>query len=188
MNIKTSTQEKDPEFSNGEGQEVSASENFQKVQDLLFGKQFRGLQAELENLRAFVETSFARNRSEFESRIQTLESNFKFEISSLADKLYDEEQQRLSGESDTRSSLENVEKYFNESIGSLQENFKKDNSNIRNDLASATSMLGGQLRAAKVEISQKLSSSVSELENDKASRTFVAELLSDVANRLNDGK
>jgi NTP pyrophosphatase (non-canonical NTP hydrolase) len=142
--------------------EGAAGGNLDKVRDLLFGGQMRDYDRKFARLEERLVKETTELRDDVKKRLAALEAYMKAEVESLSDRLRAEQDSRAGGAKDLARELRDV----------------------RQQLHAQHQELGDDIRQRVEDVLARLAQEAHELRTDKADRSALAALLTEMAMRL----
>lgn len=177
------SQEQAPSFSSNE---MTSPGNLEKVRDILFGAQMRDYDKRFNRLEERLIKEANDVREETRRRFETLETYIKQEISALSDRLKSENQQRIeSGEESTRE-MRDTARSIGQRISQVDEQMSQAHRDLREHILAQSRELADEIRRKHDEITAALTRESRELRSDKADRSALANLFTELAMRLNN--
>ena len=160
--------------------------SLEKVRDLLFGGQMRDYDRKFARLEERLAKETTDLRDEVKKRLSTLEQFIKAEVESLSDRLQTEQQERSRAAQDLTRDLKEAAQGFERRTSQLDDLIAKSQRDLRQQLHDQRQQLGDDIRQRADEVLAKLAREAQELKADKADRSALAALLTEMAMRLND--
>jgi hypothetical protein len=169
--------------------EAPGGENLEKVRELLFGSQLRDQDKRFARLEERIAKELSDVRDESRRRLDSLESYIKKEIQGLIERIKTEQIDRADADKELtqehRESIKAVEKRLNqvdERAGTIQRE-------LREEILEQSKVLRDEMRKSHQDLAAAADRSTAELRADKVDRTLMAEVLTEMAVRLNsDGE
>jgi hypothetical protein len=184
--IQLPTNDPQPQEAYVQGQEAVTPGNIDKIRDILFGSQMRDYDRRFSRLEERLLKETADLREETRRRFDSIENFIKQEISSLSDRIKAENEQRnQTGEEMTRE-LRDTAKTIGQKISQLDEQTSQHHRELREQILTQSKDLADEIRRKHDEISASLTREARELRYDKADRTALANLFTELAMRLNN--
>lgn len=155
-----------------------------KVRDILFGGQVREFDRRFARLeeRLLKETNDLKEH--LKTRLEALEKYTKKETESLADKIKSEHDDRVESHGTLTRELKDTNKSFEKRTGSLDDQHAKGQRELRQQILEQGQRLSDEMRKRVDDVLTRLASEAQQLRADKADRTVVAALLTEMALRL----
>jgi len=163
-----------------------ASENVDKIRDILFGANMRDYDARFARLEECLMKETADLRESARLRFEAMENYVKKEIDALHIRIKSERDER--SESLSQHSRESKESHdsLSRRVRDLDDRTASSVSDIRQDILNHSRNLMDELRARHEQISALIDRRFQELNHGKTDRAALASLLSEVAMRLKD--
>jgi len=156
------------------------------VRDLLFGGQMRDYDRKFARLEERLAKETADLRDEVRKRLSSLEQFIRAEVESLSDRLQAEQQERSRAAQDLSGDLKQTSQAFERRTSQLDDLIAKNQRELRQQLHEQHQQLGDDIRQRADDVLAKLAREAHELKTDKADRSALAALLTEMAMRLND--
>ena len=160
-------------------------DNVDKIRDILFGGQMREFEQRLEAMEKSLTQVIERTTRDMERRIERLDKYARREVDKLSEQIKTERKERTSesrkGTGELTNLAEQVEAWFAEADHQLATESK----DLRNLLHDQGEELTAQIREAHSELQAALHREAASLGDTKLAREDLAELLTEVAMRLN---
>ncbi len=166
--------------------ELPEDANIDKIRDILFGVQMRDTDRKFSKIEERLSKEIEEMRDESRKRLDILENFIKQEIASLSERLVKE--QNLRGDSirevntEMKSFSHEVDKKFSE----FGEQTAKSQSELRQQLLAQSKDLSDEIHKRHTEVLGSIERESSELQSDKADRSALAGLFTEMAMRLTD--
>jgi hypothetical protein len=159
--------------------------NVDKIRDILFGNQMREYDSRFARLEETLLKESSDLKESVRKRIDTLESYFKKELESLAGRLRAERDDRLALGKDLSGEIKNAAESLTRAIRETQDGVAQADRELRSHVLEQTKALMDEIQTNRDSVLGMLERRVLELRNSKTDRAALAELLSEVAMRLN---
>jgi hypothetical protein len=159
--------------------------NVDKIRDILFGNQMREYDSRFARLEETLLKESSDLKESVRKRIDTLESYFKKELESLAGRLRAERDDRLALGKDLSGEIKNAAESLTRAIRETQDGVAQADRELRSHGLEQTKALMDEIQTNRDSVLGILERRVLELRNSKTDRAALAELLSEVAMRLN---
>ena len=159
--------------------------NVDKIRDILFGNQMREYDSRFARLEETLLKESSDLKESVRKRIDTLESYFKKELESLAGRLRAERDDRLALGKDLSGEIKNAAESLTRAIRETQDGVAQADRELRSHVLEQTKALMDEIQTNRDSVLGILERRVLELRNSKTDRAALAELLSEVAMRLN---
>ncbi|MGE0128602.1 MAG: hypothetical protein AB7U82_11025 [Blastocatellales bacterium] len=160
--------------------------NLEKVRDILFGAQMRDYDRRFTRLEERMLKEVSDAREDTRRRFDQLENFLKQEIAALGDRLRSENAQRTQATEDITRELRDTSKAINQKITQLDEQSAQATRELRQQLLDQSKSLSDEIRQKYEELAAALTREARELRSDKADRTALSNLFTELAMRLNN--
>ncbi len=164
---------------------VEQGGNVDKIRDILFGTQMREYDSRFARLEEDLRKEATELRESTRKRIDTLESYFRKELESLAARLKTERDERLASGKDLGSEIKRTAESLTNAIRETQEGAAEADRELRAQVLEQSKTLMDEIRTNQTSVMAVLERRFQELRNSKTDRAALAELLTEVALRLN---
>lgn len=161
-----------------------AGGNLEKVRDLLFGGQMRDYDRRFARLEERLVQETSELRDEVRKRLASLEALVKAEVESLSDRLRAEQDARSGAARDLARELRETAQRFEERTLQLDDLVARTQRELRQQLHAQQQELGEDIRQRVEDVLARLAREAHELRADKADRSALAALLTEMAMRL----
>ena len=158
--------------------------NIDKVRDLLFGGQMRDYDRKFARLEERLVKETSELRDEVRKRLAALEAYMKTEVESLSERLRAEQDTRSGGVKDLGRELRETAQQVEQRISQLDEVVARGHRDLRQQLHTQHQELGDDIRQRVEDVLARLAREAHDLRNDKADRSALASLLTEMAMRL----
>ena len=165
--------------------DAPGGENLEKVRELLFGSQLREQDKRFARLEERIAKELSDVRDESRRRLDSLEGYIKKEIQGLLERIKSEQTDRADADKELtqehRESIKAAEKRLNqvdERAGAIQRE-------LREEVLEQSKLLRDEMRKSQQDIAAAADRSTAELRSDKVDRSMLAEVLTEMAVRLN---
>jgi hypothetical protein len=191
MHVSTETSKARPVAKTAaDGNSQSAEElgggNIDKVRDILFGGQMRDYERRFNRLDERLLQESADLREDVRKRISALEQFVKQETESLADRIKAEHEEWTDATKELSRESRESGKAFEKKTGQLDDQIGKAQRESRQQILELRQAMADDLRQAVDGVLARLAKESQELRNDKTDRATLAELLTEMAMRLNN--
>lgn len=166
-------------------QEVAGAGNIEKIRDILFGAQIRDYDRRFTRLEERLVKEAADAREDARRRFDSLEAFIKQEISALGDRLRSENQQRTQAAEDITRELRDASRSLMNKINAMDEHNTNVQRELRQQILDQAKNLADEIHLKHDDLSVSLQRESRELRNDKADRSALANLFTELAMRLN---
>lgn len=162
------------------------AESLDKVRDILFGSQVREQEKRFSRIEERLAADLTTMRDETRRRIDSLEEFVKNEFASLRDHLKTEHNERVAAEKTIDNALDKTRDELEARLGEHDERIDTMKREHREQMLEQSKSLRDELRESNDNLRNALDAAVRELRADKTDRSTLAELLTEMAMRLND--
>ena len=160
-------------------------ENLDKVRELLFGSQVREQEKRFARLEERVAKELYDLRDESRRRLDSLEGYIKKEIQGLLDRIKSEGADRADAMKELSQEHRESSKSLEKRLGQADERASAVQRELREEILEQSKTMRDEIRQSHQEIVAASDRSSAELRSDKLDRTTLAEILTEVAIRLN---
>jgi len=167
-------------------QETANHGNLDKVRDILFGSQMRDYDRRFARLEERMLKEVSDARDDTRRRFDQIENFLKQEIAALGERLRSENSQRSQATEDITRELRDATKTLNQKLSQLDEHAAQSNRELRQQLLDQSKALSDEIRQKYEELAAALTREARELRSDKADRTALSNLFTELAMRLNN--
>ena len=179
---KIGTMEDKTQFSAGD----LSGGNLDKIREILFGTQMRNLEKRLIRLEERQAKDTSELRDEMRRRFDSLEAYVKREMETLGDRIKAEERERTESLKDLSREMKDSNKDFEKRLVHLDDSAVKNQRELSQQLLDRSKNLSDEIQQKYQDISALLEREATELRTDKADRTALATLFTEMAMRLNN--
>ena len=169
------TSKEEPGGVAGDVADAAGIGNLDKVRDILFGTQMREVERRFARLEERLLKETQDLKDDVKRRLEALEAFARTESESLADQLRGERSERL----ESARTLERRDT-------NLDEQLTKGHRELRQQILEQHQRLSDDIRQKVDEVLASLARETGELRADKADRSAIASLLTEMAMRLNN--
>ena len=162
--------------------------NVDKIRDILFGRQMVDYDGRFARLEEKLTREAAALRDEVRARIDTLDGYVRQETETLARKIETEKRERIDAVGDITREVRSDREQFARRVDDIGAGTEEDVRNVRQQLLDEASRIRESLQAKAEDLVRSLDQHVDTLQDQKADRRALAEMLADVAARLHDGR
>lgn len=163
--------------------------NIDKIRDILFGSQSRDFERRFSRLEERISKDVADMRDETRKKLDSLEEFIKGEVRSLSERIAAEQSSRSDAVRDLSSGLKDIAHQLDKKAAAINEQAARSESDLRQQLLSQSKSLSDEIQTRYNDMLASLDRESSEIRDDKADRTALAELFTEMAMRLtNDFK
>jgi vacuolar-type H+-ATPase subunit I/STV1 len=164
--------------------EQASGASLEKVRDILFGVQMRDYDKRFARLEERLAKDIADLKEDLKKRLAALEGYAKKEVESLEDRIKAEQDSRTEQIRDVSREIKDNAKAFDKKTSSLDEQLAKSQKDLRQQLLDLNKQLASEIREKAEEILAAMDKEIQELRTEKADRTALASLFTEVAMRL----
>lgn len=169
--------------------EIQEDGNIDKIRDILFGSQARDFDRRFSRLEDRLVKEMSEMRDDTRKKLDALEEFIKSEVKSLTDRLTSEQNARLDNVKDLSNDLKELSHNFDRKVTQINEQSAKSESDLRQQLLNQSKNLSEEIQKRHNEALDNLEREASEIREDKADRTAIANIFNEMALRLtNDFK
>ncbi len=172
--------------SGSSNQEFPGTGNLEKIRDILFGSQMRDYDRRFQRIDERIQKETADLRDETRRRFDSLEGYLKQELAALGDRLKAETQQRVEHHEELTRELRDSARNINQRIGQLDEQTSAAARELRERILAQSNELSDEIRRKTEELTAALARESRELRFDKADRSALSNLFTELALRLNN--
>jgi DNA anti-recombination protein RmuC len=166
--------------------DVANPASLDKVRDILFGNQMRDVERRFARLEERLIKETADLKEDVRRRLETLEAYVRRENESLEGQIKSERADRVDAHDHLSNDLKEAARGFDRRATSIDEQHSKGQRELRQQMLEQHQRLSADLQQKVEEILATLSRTAHELRTDKADRSAIAALLTEVAMRLTD--
>jgi hypothetical protein len=156
-----------------------------KVRDLLFGVHLRDYDRKLARLEERLVKETSDLRDDVKKRLTAIEGLIRQEVESLSDRLKGEQDERSTSAKDLAHELNESARTFERRASQLDDQMARGLRDLRQQLHDQHQGLSDELRRQAEDLLARLSRESQELRGDKADRSALAALFTEMAMRLN---
>ena len=157
-----------------------------KIRDILFGSQMREYDSRFARLEETLLKESSDLKESLRKRIDTLESHFMKELESLAARLRAERDERLTSVKEINGELKSTAESLTTGIRETQDAATEADRELRSRILEQSKTLMDEIQTNRDRVLSVLDRRFQELRNSKTDRAALAELLTEVAMRLNN--
>lgn len=166
--------------------EQASGASLEKVRDILFGVQMRDYDKRFARLEERLAKDIADLKDDVKKRLTALEGYVKKEVESLEDRIKAEQDGRTEQIKDVHREMKDNAKAFEKKTSSLDDQLAKSQKDLRQQLLDQNKRLSDEIREKTAEVLAALEKEAQELRTEKADRTALASLFTEVAMRLSN--
>lgn len=161
--------------------------NVDKIRDILFGRQMVDYDGRFAKLEEKLTREASALRDEVRSRMDTLDGYVRQEIETLTRKIETEKRERIDAVGDITREVRSDRERFAQRVDEIGAGTEEDVRNVRQQLLDEASRIRESLQSKADDLVRSLDQHVDTLQDQKADRRALAEMLADVASRLHEG-
>lgn len=158
--------------------------NVDKIRDILFGGYIREYEKRFKRLEERFTHENTHLRDDISQRIKALEELLDSELDSLGEKAKVERQERHLANQDLKQEIQALKSEMEQRFTQLDEQFTKDVKQLRQHLQSKTQEIATQMRQQGDSLLALLKQEVTQLQEEKVSRTDLAAFFNEFSLRL----
>lgn len=162
----------------------AAGASLDKVRDILFGSQLREMDRRVQRLEERVLKELHELREDGRRRHEALDSHVRRELEALGQGLTSERAARDETEAGLRRELVDAAAQQQRRLGQVEAETGKGLRELRQQLTEQGARLQDELQGRHAEVCRMLERHIGELRGDKADRSTLASLLTEMALRL----
>jgi hypothetical protein len=162
--------------------------NVDKIRDILFGRQMVDYDGRFAKLEEKLSREAAVLRDEVRARIDMLDSYVRQEVETLARKIDTEKRERTDAVGDLTRELRSDRETLARRVDDIGSGTEEDVRNVRQQLIDEASRIRESLQSKADDLVRSLDTHVGKLQDQKADRRALADMLADIAARLHDGR
>lgn len=160
------------------------TDSFAKVQELLFGVQFREHAQRISYLEEALGRVASELRQEWNNRFDSLESAMKQQIEVLATQIKSEHEGRAQSIAGLVHDLNELGKTVAASTAQLDQQASTESRELRQRIADQQQTLSTEICQKNDELSKAMEAAIAELRREKVTREVLAELFAESAQSL----
>lgn len=157
-----------------------------KIRDILFGAQARDYEKRFMRLEERLTKESSDLRESVKRHFDSLENYIRQEFESLTERLRAEQNDRTEATQGLSQDLKNSAIAFEKRIGQLDDQLARSQRELRQQILDQSKNLSEEIRHKHEEVSAALERDSRELREDKAGRSALAALFTEMAMRLNN--
>lgn len=161
-----------------------APESLDKVRDILFGGQMRAVDSRLQGLESRLLQAQENLRAEFTKQIDTLDGVVQKEVHSLVERLTAERTKRMEELKSLATELKEVLREHERRHLNLEATMGTADAELREGILQHSKSVSAEIARLAERLTDELTRSVAELKDDKASRSALSAMFSDLAAKL----
>lgn len=159
------------------------SGNLEQVRDILFGKSVKEFENRFKEVQKSFMSEIAILREDNKKMFNSLENYVKTELNSIEDQMKSEVANREEADRKLADESNNILQKLN----NLEKQFNKANSETRSQLLELNKKFSDEISDTRKELFANLNDNYNDLQNQKADRSKLATLLTEMAIELSDG-
>ncbi len=167
-----------------EGNE-EAEGNVDKIRDILFGSQMRDYDSRLDAMEKRLIQSVERSAKDMERRIDRLDKYARREIEKLSDQAKADRKDRNAEDKQRAADINRLGDLLETGFAEVDEQLSQESKDLRDSLHDQVEDLTGLIRETQSQLQSALQKETDDLRDAKLAREDMAELLTEVAMRLN---
>lgn len=160
----------------------AGSANLEQVRDILFGKSFQELEKRFNEMQDSLSSEITKLKEETKEMFDGLENYVRNEISSLDEQLKSEVNERDQNIIKINTEATNLA----QKVSNFEKNSNKIHGELRNQIHDISKKFSDDLSKSRKEILEQMNKSANELHYQKADRSKIATLLTEMAIQLSD--
>lgn len=173
-----------PEKQKNSAVDVPEDGNIDKIRDILFGSQSRDFERRFSRMEERMTKEVSDLRDETRRKLDALEEFIKGEVKSLTDRLGSEQNSRADAVKELAGELKDLSHGFDKKVSAINEQAAKSESDLRQQLLTQSKNLTDEILQRHNELLASLQRESTEIRDDKADRSALAELFAEMAMRL----
>ncbi|AFZ00385.1 hypothetical protein [Calothrix sp. PCC 6303] len=159
--------------------------NLEKVRDILFGSQVREFEQRFLHLEERLMQECSGIREDTRKRLDALENYFKQEVSSLSERIRNEQNNRDAAIQIAVNEAKTMNASLQSRLTQFDDQVNRSQSELREQLLEQSKTLHNEIREKYEEITTLLQRESEQLRHQKTDRSTLATLLNELALRLN---
>jgi len=165
----------------------SQSGNLEKIRDILFGQQARDHERRFLALEQSLTKEAITLRAELNKRFDALEAYMQQEVAGLSDRLRHEQHTRGEALQQLGRDLTGLGTVLEQKAFQLSQQTIQTEQSLRQETLAHMNELNDNLRSTHTQLTEALNRSVTDLRQTKTDRMALAELLTELSKKLQDG-
>jgi hypothetical protein len=165
---------------------LPGSGNIEKIRDILFGSQIREYEKRFVRIEERLNKEINKLRDDLKKRLDALESHLNQEIDLLNDSQKTEKEDRSVALVELSRNFKDTTVNIEKKIGQLEEQLNKRVRELHENALNQSKSLSEDLHKKHEEVSTELEKQSEELQTSKLDRSYMSELLMEIAMRLTD--
>jgi hypothetical protein len=167
-------------------EDLSGGGNIDKIREILFGIQMRDYEKRFVRLEERLLKESNDLRDETKQRFDSLELYIKHELEALGERLISEQNTRADSLEQLSQGVKDTFRAVDKKTAQIDEQSAKSQRELRQQMLDQSKSLGDDMRVKYSELLAALEREATELRTDKADRSALAALFTEVAMRLNN--
>jgi hypothetical protein len=167
-------------------EDLSGGGNIDKIRDILFGIQMRDYEKRFVRLEERLLKESNDLRAESKQRFDSLELYIKHELEALGERVIAEQNTRSDSLEQLSQGVKDTFRAVDKKTAQMDEQSAKSQRELRQQMLDQSKSLGDDMRLKYSELLAALEREATELRTDKADRSALAALFTEVAMRLNN--
>ena len=165
-------------------QEEAGAANLDKVRDILFGGQMRDLDRRFARIEERLVKETSQLEEDVRKRLTTLEGFARSETEALADRIKSEYDARSEAHADLLRQMQDRYAEFEKKTGAISDQLARAQRELRQQILETHQRLADEIREKVDAVLARLRQEADDLRTDKADRTTLAALFTEMAMRL----
>jgi len=161
-------------------------DNVDKIRDILFGGNMREYDKRFARLEDRLNADIDRLSQDIFKRFDGLDTYIKNEFEDLNNRLHTEKTERKQDREDGKTDVQKLHKDTSSRFADIEQQTSADARTIRATMHEQANELLELVRSTRDEMANSINQEARDLRDSKVARTDLAELLSEVALRLNE--
>ena len=167
------------------GGHEEADGNVDKIRDILFGSQMRDYDGRLDAMEKRLIQSVERSAKDMERRIDRLDKYARRELEKLTNQVKADRKDRIAEGKQSASDINRLGDMLETGFAEVDEQLAQESKDLRDGLHDQVEELTALIRETQAQLQSALQKETDELRDVKLAREDMAELLTEVAMRLN---
>lgn len=164
--------------------EQSASDNVDRIREILFGGQMRDYERKFTRLEERVVKESSELRADVKRSLEALEVYVGKEVDSLAERLRAEQEERVTAVKELGVELKALTQSLEQRAAQLDDQIAKGQRELRQQVFDGSKNASAEIRRSAENLEAVVARESQELREEKADRAALASLFSEVALRL----
>jgi DNA repair exonuclease SbcCD ATPase subunit len=160
--------------------------NVEKIRDILFGSQIREYEKRFVRIEERLNKEINKLRDDLQKRLDSLEGHINKEIELLNDLQKTEKEDRSIAVVELSKNFKDTTATIEKKIGQLEEQLNKRVRELHENVLNQSKSLSEDIHKKHEEVSTELEKQADELQTSKLDRSYMSELLMEIAMRLTD--